>query len=374
MNLTPRLGRHMERPGGPPAPAAAGAGLPLSLSDTSAKARGGAANTNPGPAHDDLYYDALDGSRRPSQVPLSAKRAAISASLVTGWLFNVARETSPPSAGPGPVACSYGTGIAVSPSSFPRALAGAGGPAMLFPLLQRAQTEAAICATLRVIGLVVKGGGASSAAYMQTGGGYLVMAGLLRCRRNILGPETARVCFEMAVDRAYSGGVAARRAREMDARLAAEGGVGNLGVGMEKDWNRPWNGEDNGRLGGGRRTGCEGVELEQQKESGMAKRSSERREEAEEAKNMVAWGWEKGLAFMPRETVKQVYGGAIWGGELERQRAGGADGDGTPPGQEQNGENPSQFVLLTDPYALKNLVMNHQVSMLPGLSVCDVGT
>ncbi|CAN0369512.1 unnamed protein product, partial [Hapterophycus canaliculatus] len=98
--------------------------------------------------------------------------------------------------------CAYGDDIAVSPSSLPRELAGVGGPAVLFPLLQRAQTEPALCWTLRLIDRVVRGGGPSSVAYMQVGGGYHILAGLLRSRRPLLGPEAVRACFEMAVDRA----------------------------------------------------------------------------------------------------------------------------------------------------------------------------
>lgn len=336
----------MERPGGPPAPAAAGAGPPFRVSDMSSKGRGAGGSANSSNAHGDLYFDAADGSRRLSQVPASAKRAATSPSLVTGWLFNVARETSAPSAGPGPMACAYGTGIAVAPSSFPRALAGAGGPAVLFPLLQRAQTEAALCAALRLIGLAVKGGGAASAAYMQTGGGYLVMAGLLRNRRNILGPNTARACFEMAVDRAYDS-EHARRLRERAMRADAGGDSTNA----ERDENQPWGGDDNGRG------------------SAALKVKEEKRRRA-----VSAWGWERDRAFMPREAVGGIFGSATHSVKFNDHASAGEDGstgvsgaDGAARGEgavgdEDDGDYLCPFVLLTDPYALKNLVMNHQVS------------
>lgn len=312
--------------------AAAGAGPSFRVSDLSSKGRGAGGNSNSDGTHDDLY-DGEDGSRRPSQVPQAARRAAISSYLVTGWLFNAARETSPPSAGPGPVACGYGTGIAVAPTSLPRALAGAGGPAMLFPLLQRAQSEAGLCAALRLIGLCVKSGGAASAAYMQTGGGYLILAGLLRTRRAILGPDTVRVCFEMAVDRAYDGGRASGKGRRAEAGGVA-GGAG--GGGGERDEDRPWGSEDDGRGGDA------GKETHQQAEK-----------EAKRRKAACAWGWEKENVFMPRRWAGKIFGGS-W---LDAR---GEDGSGA--GRDEPRLCP--FVLLTDPYALKNLVMNHQVCVV----------
>lgn len=336
----------MERPGGPTPPLVAGAGPAFPVADTSSNhghGRGGSAG--------DVSYDTADGSSRPSQVPSSAKRAATSASLVTGWLFNAAREVNPPSVGPGPVACAYGASIGVTPSSLPRALAGAGGPALLFPLLQRAQTEVALCAALRLIGRVVRGGGAASVAYMQTGGGYLVLAALLRSRQTLLGSETARVCFEMAVDRAYGGGVVGRSSRNVDgdgddggeqrsgaSKDGSSGGdEGGYGKG-DKDQYRPWGGG-----GGGR--------------------SVTAAEKAEELKKATAWGWEKDVTFARREDVAGFFDGG-----------GAAAGDGGRHTERPAGgkENVCPFVLLTDPYALKYLVMNHQVRF--GIFGCCCGS
>ncbi|CAM9864309.1 unnamed protein product, partial [Choristocarpus tenellus] len=138
-----------------------------------------------------------------TRVSASARRSAAAGSqLVTGWLFNTARETSPAPRAPAPVGCVYGEGVGCSPSGLPRAISGSGGPAILFPLVRRAQTEKGLCAVLRLIAAVVRGGGVPSAGYMQSGGGYLVLAGLLREKRGLLGPQVARECFAMSIDEA----------------------------------------------------------------------------------------------------------------------------------------------------------------------------
>ena len=327
----------MERPGGPTPPDAAGGGggiraFPLS-DDPLIGGRGAGADD------DSNDYDAADGSSRPSQVPASAKRAASSASLVSGWLFNAARETAPPSAGPGPVACAYGVDVAVAPSSLPRELAGVGGPAVLFPLLQRAQTEPALCWTLRLISRAVRGGGASSVGYMHVGGGYLILAGLLRSRRALLGLETVRACFDMAVDRAYDGGDG-KDAGGAEAEGVGGGGGGNDDGSGSVDEDLPWGGADKGLADPSRA--------------------------AEERRRVSAWGWEEDIAFMPRGEVDALL-----------RRAGLAENDGEQEGtgerqeeeevgggEHRHGETRRRlcpFVLLTDPYALKHVVMNHQV-------------
>lgn len=316
----------MERPGGPTPPVAAGAGAAFPVSDDSITGAGAGAGSL-----GDSSYDAADGSCRPSQVPASAKRVATSASLVTGWLFNVARETAPPSAGPGPVACAYGAGIGVAPSSLPRELSGMGGPAVLFPLLQRAHTERALCWALGLIRRAVRGGGASAAAYMQSGGGYTILAGLLRTRRVLLGADTVRACFEMAVDRVYD-----RSACSVaGARGNDDGSGGGDGATGEDE---PWGGLDKGRIDP---------------------------RKAEKEKLTGAWGWEKDLIFMPREEVKQLLRRAGVD-EVEGEDATRSDGEPTTEAAAkeltQGERRLCPFVLLTDPYALKNLVMNHQVN------------
>lgn len=342
----------MERPGGPTPPDASGGGggiraFPLS-DDPLLGGRGAGGAGGAGGADDDGNdFDTADGSSRPSQVPASAKRAASSASLVSGWLFNAARETAPPSAGPGPVACAYGVDVAVSPSSLPRELAGVGGPAILFPLLQRAQTEPALCWTLRLISRAVRGGGASSVGYMQVGGGYLILAGLLRSRRALLGLETVRACFDMAVDRAYDGG-----GSRDEGGVEAEGGGGGDGDSSSNgsgsgEEDLPWGGADNG-LGD------------------PSKAAEARRREG-------AWGWEEDIAFMPRGEVNALLrragldekGEEKEEEEEEQEEGAGEHNEGGGGGGERgHRETPRRlcpFVLLTDPYALKHVVMNHQV-------------
>lgn len=316
----------MERPGGSTPPDASGGGggaRGVSLSNDQQGGRGGGGGEDDDGI--DLDADALD---RPSQVPASAKRAATSASLVSGWLFNSARETAPPSAGPGPVGCAYGDDIAVAPSSLPRELAGVGGPAVLFPLLQRAQTEAALCWTLRLIARVVRGGGASSVGYMQIGGGYLVLAGLLRSRRALLGSDTVRACFEMAVDRAYHGGDdganAGKEGGPVDDDNDQDGGDGGSGAGNE---DLPWGGADTG-LG------------------------DDPSKAVEDSHRANGWGWEEDNAFMPRDEMSALLRKAGMEEEEEGHKAG------------QEGvarRSLSPFVLLTEPYALKHVVLNHQI-------------
>lgn len=324
----------MERPGGPTPPDAAGGGggvrvFPLS-DDPIQGSRGGAGGGIDG---DDNDYDAADGSSRPSQVPASAKRAATMSSLVSGWLFNAARETAAPSAGPGPVACTYGNDMAVAPSSLPRELAGMGGPSVLFPLLQRAQTEPALCWTLRLINRVVRGGGASSVGYMQVGGGYSIIAGLLRSRRALLGRDTVRVCFEMAVDRAYDGSGDARAAGG-GGGLEGGGGGGDAGddAGNGSE-DVPWGGDDLG-LG-------------------------DASEAEEEKRQASAWDWEEDIAFMPRDEVNALLRrvGIVANSEERGGKKVGVDG----PEHQESQRRLCPFVLLTDPYALKYVVMNHQV-------------
>lgn len=286
----------------------------------------------------DSSYHAADDSCRPSQVPASARRAAASPSLVNGWLFNAARETAPPSSGPGPVACAYGNSIGVAPSSLPRELNGVGGPAVLFPLLQRAQTEPALCWTIRLIRRAVRGGGAPSLAYMQTGGGYIVLAGLLRSRRELLGPDTVRACFEMAVDRAHGdSGVAA----------GTTGGPNARGLEFDDDGDE----EDGGDGGGG--AAVRGEDLPW----GGADKGLGEVEIGAEDRRADAWGWEQDVAFVPRKEMDALFRKAGVEEEwLEEDRSEGAGGSA---GRAQRRLSP--FVLLTDPYALKNVVMNHQV-------------
>lgn len=341
----------MERPGGPTPPDAAGGGggiRAFPLSDDPLHGGRGV-----GGADDDgIDYDAADGSSRPSQVPASAKRAASSASLVSGWLFNVARETAAPSAGPGPVACAYGVDVAVAPSSLPRELVGAGGPAVLFPLLQRAQTEPALCWTLRLISRAVRGGGASSLGYMQVGGGYLVLAGLLRSRRALLGPETVRACFDMAVDRAYDGGGGDRAGvGQHEGDPAAEGGGGGDGGG----------GDDDGGGGGG----GDGVD-EDLPWGGADTGLGDPSRAAEEERRQSAWGWEEDIAFMPRDEVKALLVTAGLAEKSEDQEGSGEQQkvEGGGDHRHRDATRPRRlcpFVLLTDPYALKHVVMNHQI-------------
>lgn len=364
--------RHMERPGGPAPPVAAGGGTVFSTSDDSAQSdrfRSGRVGANAGGKGDgigesmgdgsSLYDVADDYSCRPSQVPASAKRAAISPSLVNGWLFNAAREVAPPLAGPGPVACAYGDGIGVAPSSLPRELTGVGGPAVLFPLLQRAQTEPALCWTLRLIRTVVRGGGAPSLAYMQTGGGYLVLAGLLRNRRALLGSDTVRACFEMAIDRAYAddgcdAAVGGSSSRRPSTGYSVTGDDGGGSGGGNRDEDQPWGSPDGDAGGHGEAT---------------------REGEGGEGKRARVWDWENELTFMTREEVKGLMRKAGVE-EEEKEETGRKQGqvDGGPAGSGATaaGRRPRRggtagrmlcpFVLLTDPYALKNLVMNHQVS------------
>ena len=349
--------RHMERPGGPVLPGAAGGGgsggfggvAYQSAEDSIQGGRGRRRASGPG----DSSYHAADDSCRPSQVPASARRAAASPSLVNGWLFNAARETAPPSSGPGPVACAYGDRIGVSPSSLPRELNGVGGPSVLFPLLQRAQTEPALCWTIRLIRRAVRGGGAPSLAYMQTGGGYIVLAGLLRSRRELLGPDTVRACFEMAVDRAHGG---------------SGGGGGGDATGNPDSRGVGFEGDDKGGDGdgGGAGGGESGVGGEDQPWGGADKGRGEEEMGAEE-RRADAWGWEQDVAFIPREEMGALFRKAgveeEVGGEREGSHGGGVagGGGGCAGGREGGRQRLSPFVLLTDPYALKNVVMNHQV-------------
>lgn len=329
--------RHMERPGGPTPPDAAGGGggvhvFPLS-DDPLQGGRGGGGG---GVDDDGNDYDAADGSSRPSQVPASAKRAATLSSLVSGWLFNAARETAAPSAGPGPVGCAYGNGMAVTPSSLPRELSGMGGPSVLFPLLQRAQTEPALCWTLRLINRAVRGGGASSVGYMQVGGGYSILAGLLRSRRALLGRDTVRACFEMAVDRAYDGSGDAR----------AEGDEGGL--------------ESGGAGGGGGDAGDNAGNRGQDVPWGGPSRGLGNAPKAGEGKRQVsAWGWEEDIAFMPRDEVNVLFRRVGVDGESEEQEQQKVGVGGRE--HQETRRRLCPFVLLTDPYALKLVVMNHQV-------------
>lgn len=320
-----------------------------------------------GSAGDSGAYHAADNMCRPSQVPSSAKRAATSPSLVSGWLFNIARETSPPSAGPGPVACAYGDGIGVAPSGLPRELTGMGGPAVLFPLLQRAQTEAALCWTLGLIRRVVRGGGASSIAYMQTGGGYLILAGLLRSRRALLGPGTVRECFEMAVDRAYEDDPDTAGAEDNDGVDAN----GNSLAGVDEDGRQVE--DDSGTSGGSGSSGGGGRD-EAQPWGGADPGIFDERK-AEEKRAAAAWGWEKDLTFMSRADIVALLRKAGISGRDES--AGGSAGDEDESAVEVDGGKAAggkgstrehgrtrrlcPFVLLTDPYALKYLLMNHQV-------------
>lgn len=306
----------MERPGGPTPPATASATVVSRVAD----------NTDLGE-----LYDAADGALRRSQVPSAARKAAISPSLVTSWLFNVTREVSPPSVGPGPVACAYGAGVGVTPSSLPRALSGVGGPVVLFPLVQRAQTEAQLCSVLRLIGVAVRGGGAASTAYMQNGGGHLILAFLLRSRRSLLGPAVARECFAMAVD-----------------CIAVEGaGDGALGS-PEKS-----GGRSHGRTGGPTTPPGQGKPAsgDKTKEALSQKTGGETR--------AAAWSWERDLSFLPSHDLDGLLhttSAAIDAATTGRKscaasgRAGGQGG----------ASDFSPFVLLTDPYALKHLLMNHQ--------------
>lgn len=328
LTFTLRSVRHMERPGGRPAAAAAGGiggfQIPTEFAKGGRGGRGGGDSIGSSTSSVSIgcgggSIDAANDSCWFSQVPASAKRAAISSSLVSGWLFNTARETAPPSAGPGPVACAYGSGVAVVPSGLPRELSGAGGPVSLFPLLQRAQTEEAICWTLRLIRSAVRGGGVASTGYMQSGGGYIILAGLLRSRRALLGRCAMRACFEMAVDRSYdgSGGTHMGKGGDLD---DSSGSCEESVNGDEADEDRPWHGADKG-FG-----------------DPEAQKAEERR--------ALAWGWEGGLAFPGREEVEALLG----------------EKDGTASvGQSEMEGGLSPFVLLTDPYALKNVVMNHQV-------------
>lgn len=336
--------RHMERPGGPTPPVAAGGSAVLPVSDDAgqgSRGRGGGGGGGAGGLVESLY-DAADDSCRPSQVPASAKRAATSPSLVNSWLFNVARESAPPAAGPGPVACAYGDGIGVAPSSLPRELAGVGGPAVLFPLMQRAQTEPALCWTLGLIRRAVRGGGASSLAYMQSGGGYLVLAGLLRSRRALLGPDTVRACFEMAVDRAYDG------CASVGGGGGGGGGGGPNAGGVAGDDGGGGDGADEDKPWGGADTGYGG--------------------DAEE-RQASAWGWERGLAFVSREEVGLLLrkagvegDGASGDDDGASDRRGGVEpATGGAVGGQHGARGLCPFVLLTDAYALKYLVMNHQV-------------
>lgn len=323
----------MERPGGPTPPDSAGGGGGVRVFPLSDDPLQGGRNVSGGGgvADDGNDYDAAGGSSRPSQVPASAKRAATLPSLVSGWLFNAAKETAAPSAGPGPVACAYGNDMAVAPSSLPRELAGMGGPSVLFPLLQRAQTEPALCWTLRLINRVVRGGGASSVGYMQVGGGYSILAGLLRSRRALLGRATVRACFEMAVDRAYDSSGDARAGGNLSDLEGGGGGDdgGDAGNGSE---DVPWVGADRGL--------------------GDASNPEEKRQAS-------GWGWEEDIAFMPHDEVNALMRRVGVDGmsvEQEKEKVGVS-------GQEhqQTRRRLCPFVLLTDPYALKHIVMNHQV-------------
>lgn len=324
----PTFGRHMERPGGPPAAAAAGGiggfQVPTDFAKGGRGGRGGGDSIGSSTSSISIgggggSIDAANDSCWFSQVPATAKRAAISSSLVSGWLFNTARETASPSSGPGPVACAYGSGVAVVPSGLPRELSGAGGPVSLFPLLQRAQTEEAICWTLRLIRSAVRGGGVASTGYMQSGGGYIVLAGLLRSRRALLGRCAVRVCFEMAVDRSYDGSGGTRMGKEGD--LDDSSGRGEESIDRDEvDEDRPWHGADKG-FG-----------------DPEAQKADERR--------ALAWEWEGGLAFPSRDEIEALLG----------------EKDGVASEEQSEMEGGlSPFVLLTDPYALKNVVMNHQV-------------
>ncbi|CAN0405492.1 unnamed protein product, partial [Discosporangium mesarthrocarpum] len=166
-------------------------------------------------------------------VPVAARRAAAAGDhLVAGWLFSTARETSPSPQAAAPVGCAYGEGVGgCTPSGLPRALVGSGGPLLLFPLVRRAQSEEGLCAALRLVGAVVKGGGAASCGFMQTGGGYLILAGLLREKRRLLGAATARACFTMAADWPTMGSHGGRG----PGSYGVEGG-GSLGE--EWDWEK----------------------------------------------------------------------------------------------------------------------------------------
>ncbi|CAN0436171.1 unnamed protein product, partial [Ectocarpus fasciculatus] len=135
----------------------------------------------------------------------------------------------------------------------------------------------------------------------------------------------------MAVDRAYDGGDdggnAGKEEEEggdaVDDGNDADGGGGS-GTGNE---DLPWGGADTG-LG------------------------DDPSKAVEDSHRANGWGWEEDIAFMPRDEVSALL-----------RKAGMEEGEeGHKAAQEGAARRSlSPFVLLTEPYALKHVVLNHQI-------------
>lgn len=136
-------------------------------------------------------------------------------SLITSWL-----PQSGGSAGAAVYGGSSGEG-AVIPEPLPVALEALGGPGVLLPLVLRAQTEKALCQVLGLIHAAVRGSEANL-SFMLSGEGYLMLANLLREKRQCLGPSVVSACFSMAVDATPSGS----RTGDDAAQPAAEASAG----------------------------------------------------------------------------------------------------------------------------------------------------